>query len=176
MDDVLGQFVVTGRDPHLVSEEPVGAVLLGLGAGGDVGQGTTGLRFGQAHGAGETPLDHGAHEGVDLFLSAVLQDQGGIARGQGRVGRSTQVRGLEPGGARRGDHARDLRAAHGLGHTEGGQAGLGVDLQRLFHLGDDVDAFTVEVRFLGVARLVVWGEVVGGHAFGQFQGAVEGFA
>ncbi|CAB4935738.1 unannotated protein [freshwater metagenome] len=71
VDDVLAELVVPAGDPHLGAGEPVGAVVLGHGLGGDVGQRGARLRLGQRHRAEPAALGHRPHVGVDLLLAAV---------------------------------------------------------------------------------------------------------
>ena len=60
------ELVFAGADPHLRAADSVAAVGLRRGLGGDVGERTAGLRFGQAHRAEVAPFEDRLH--VQAFL------------------------------------------------------------------------------------------------------------
>ena len=131
VDDVLGQLVVAAGDPHLVAGQPVGAVVLGLGPRGDVGQRRAGLRLRQRHRAEPAALELGPDVGVDLLLAAVGEQQAGVAHREERIGRRADVGRLEPGEHGLADGVRQLHAAVLLVERAGHQPGVGEHLQRL---------------------------------------------
>ncbi len=173
VDDVLAQLVLARADPHLVAEQPVAAVVLRLGPGGDVGQRRAGLRLGQAHGAEEAALDHRAHVGVDLLGGAVREQQVGVADGEERVAAAADVRRLEEREQRVGDDGGQLHPADALVHRAGDQPGPGEHVERLLHLGQQHDLAVDDVRLVRVVGLVVRREVLGRHLLGEVQDGVE---
>ncbi|MCY1180079.1 hypothetical protein D9M73_205070 [compost metagenome] len=68
MDDVLGQVVFATRDENLGTADLVAAIRLGLGLGADDAQVSTGMRLGQAHGAGPNA---GIHVRKVFFLQGL---------------------------------------------------------------------------------------------------------
>ncbi len=174
IDDVVGHVVFGTRYPHLGSEQPVAAVGLRFGAGGDVGQRRPGLGFRERHGAGEATGQHRCDEGVDLFGCAERGQQVGVGHAQHQISGGADVGGGEPGEGGLGHRYRQLRAAELLPHRHRDQVGLRDRVERLFDLGDDVDPVAVEGGFLGVALFVVVGEVAGGQLLTQVQHRLEG--
>ena len=176
VDDVLGQLVVAAGDPHLVAGQPVGAVVLRLGPGGDVGQRRAGLRLRQRHGAEPAALELRPHVGVDLLGAAVGEQQPGVAHGQERIGRRADVGRLEPGEHRLPDGVRQLHAAVLLVEGAGHEPGVGEDLQRPAHLRDHLDLAVDHPRLVLVGRAVVRREVLGRDLLGEVEDGVEGLA
>ena len=176
VDDVLGQLVVAGGDPHLVAGQPVGAVVLGLGTRGDVGERRARLRLGQRHRAEPAALELRPHVGVDLLLAAVREQQPGVAHRQERIGRRPDVGGLEPGERRLPDGMRQLHAAVLLVERAGHQPGVGEHLQCLRDLRDHLDLAVDEPGLVLVGLPVVRGEVIGGDLLGELEHRVEGLA
>ena len=174
VDDVLGQLVVAAGDPHLVAGQPVGAVVLGLGPRGDVGQRRAGLRLGQAHGAEPAALQLGPDEGVDLLLAAVGEQQPSVAHREERIGRRADVRRLEPGEHGLPDAVRQLHAAVLLVEGAGHQPGVGEDLQGRADLRDHLDPAVDEPGLVLVGLPVVRREVVGRDLLGELEDGVEG--
>lgn len=176
MHDVLRQLVLAAGDPHLVPEEAVRPVLLPLGPRAHIGERRSRLRLREAHRAQEAALHHGAHVGVDLLLRAVREDEVGVAHREERVRGRADVRGLEPGEARVGDHRRQLSAAHLVVHGARDEPRLPEDPERLLHLGDDVNPLPVEGGLLRVVLLVVRGEVPRRDLLAQLERRVEGLS
>ena len=148
-------------DPHLGSEQPIGAVVLRLGTGQDVGQRRARLGLRQRHRAGEPARQHRLEEGLDLILRAELGQQVGVGHGQHEVARRADVGRGEPGECGFCHGGRQLRAPEALVHRHAHQVGLGEGVPSLLDLTDDGDRFSVETRLVRVALLVVRREVPG---------------
>ena len=163
-------------DPHLRAEQPVGAVVSGFGAGGDVGQRRAGLRLRERHRAREAAGEHRLDEGVDLLVGAELGDQVGVGDGQHQVAGGADV-GREiyakPACATAPEAVR-RRGSRPCGQPI--RSACGERVERLLDLADDGDAGAVEGRLVGVALLVVRGEVLLGQLLAEVQHAVERLA
>ena len=85
VDDVVSQVVFTRRDKDLGSRDLVAAIGQGLGAGLDLRQIGTALRFGQAHGAGPCSRHQRWQVLLLLRLATVTQDGVDAAHAQARV-------------------------------------------------------------------------------------------
>ena len=76
MDDVVGQVVLSGRDPDLLAGDAVAAVLLRLGLGADEAEVGPALRLGEVHRARPAALDQRRQVDRALLLGAVGVDGG----------------------------------------------------------------------------------------------------
>ena len=134
MHDVLAKLVVAAGDPHLRAGEAIAAVVLRLGAGGDVGERGAGLRLGQAHRAEEAAFEHRLQVQALLLVGAVRREQvGDAAREQGVAG-GGDVGGQNIASQTQRDDEGQLHAAVGLVGEQRGEAGLGVGIERLASL------------------------------------------
>ena len=164
------------RDPHLRSEQPVGAVVLGFGAGEDIGQRRARLGLRQRHRAGEPAGQHRLQKRLDQLGCAEPGQQVGIGHGEHQIAGGAHVGRREPCEAGLGHGDGQLRAAQSLIHRHCEQIGLGEGVPRLLHLGNDRDLFAVEGRLVGVARFVVRREVATRELLAQVEYRVERLA
>ena len=119
VDDVLGQLVLAVADPHLVAAqavawaERVGVEIVAVGhcARRDVRQARAGLRFRQAHRAGEAAVELVVREHRLLQRRAVRHQQVGVAAGQHRAAADADAGLGEEGVGRHLDDAGQLHAA-----------------------------------------------------------------
>ena len=173
VDDVLPHLVVAATDPHLGPEDPVAAVLLGLGARGYVGQRAARLGLGQAHRSEEPALDDRLDPGLLLLVGTPGEQEVGGRRGQQRVAGGGNVGGVEPGEGGGGDHRRQLHAADLLAHSGPDQSGLPQRLERRLDLGRQHDlAVLADVGLLRVGRAVMGSELLGRDLLGQAEDVV----
>ena len=175
MHDVLGHLVVAAGDPHLAPEEPVAAVVLPLGARGDVGEVGAGVRLREHHRAEPAPVGHGHGVALDLVGAAVRAQQVRRRHGQQRVGARARVGCLEPGHACRED-ARRKRARVEAVDRGREESGVGERAQRDTDLGDDGDARAVVGGLGEVGEAVVRRELRGRDLLGEVQHGVDGVA
>ena len=157
VDDVLGQLMLAGRDPHLVALEAVAraeriafeVVAIGHGARGDVRQRRAGLRLGQAHGARPAAGELVEREHLLLQLGAVHHQQVGIAHGE--QARAHADRGqCEEGVGRSLDRVGQLHAADLVVLRRAEHARLGIGLVRLVRGLRQDHLLAVEARLLDV--------------------------
>ena len=144
MHDVLRHLVFGTRDPHLGSEQPVGAVISWLGPSGDIGERRSRGRLRQRHGPGESARQHRLDEGFDLLISTELGEQIGVGDRQHQIARRTDVGGREPREAGLGNSRGQLRATECVIHAHAEQIGRGDGVEGLLHLGDHGDRGSVE--------------------------------
>ena len=136
VDDVLGQLVVAAGDPHLVAEEPVGAVV-GCGSARVVMSASDEPACGSDRHI--VPKNRPSSIGRTYVSTCssvpCASSRFALRDGQERVGRGADVRRLEPGEARRLDDLRQLQPADPLVHRRrrAGPA-LGERVQRDLHL------------------------------------------
>ena len=176
MDDVLRHLVFGTRNPHLGSEQPVGAVVTRFGPGRDIGQRRSGRGLRQRHGAGEPARQHRLDERLDLLAGAELGEQIGVGDSQHQIARRADIGSRQPREAGLGDGRRQLRTAQGVVHTHAQQARGRDGVEGLLHLGDHGDRGSVERRLVLIALLVVRCEVAGGQFLEQVEHIGEGFA
>ena len=175
MHDVFREFVVAAGNEDLVAAQGIRAVRVRRGAGGDVGQARSGLRFGQGHGAEEAAGEQRLQVLLFLRLAAEAVDDVGVADGEEGIGRGADVGALEQRERRlRHDH-RQLHAAAFEVVCRGDEAGFAEGLQCLPDLGDHAHALAVEGRFVGVGLVVVRFELLGRHRLGRVEHGAEGF-
>ena len=167
--DVLAHLVVPAGDPHLAPEEPVGAVGLRLGPGGDVGQVGACLRLREGHRAEEPAGGHGLHEPADQLRGRVDREEVGIGQGEQRVARRTDVGRVEPRHARPEDRRGQLQPAGLLAQGRCQEPRVGEGPQRRLDLRDQLDPLPVEPRLREVRSTVVRSEVVGRDPLGESQ-------
>ncbi|MNZ96295.1 hypothetical protein D3C78_1154840 [compost metagenome] len=166
--DVVGQLVVTTGNEHLLPEQAVAAVVGRAGEGAQIAKGRALARFGQGHGAAETAIEHRRQKALAQGVAGKALDQVGSADGQERVGHGGDIGGIEISHAGAQDDFRQLQAAV-VGIMVGGEeTGLGEGVPGNLGFRNQGDFFTVEGGLLGVAFLVVRGEIFGGDAASGF--------
>ena len=170
VDDVLGQLVVAGRNPHFVALEAVTwaqgvagvVVAIGCGAGGHIGQRRACLRFAQAHGAGKAAIEFIERKHLLLQGTAMLHQKIRVTHGQhastdaDRGTRKKRIRRCLHGVGQL--HAADVVVLRGAQHAAlhiGVMGVLGADRQDNF--------FAIEGGFLGVHHSVEGGVFIAGN-------------
>ncbi len=167
VDDVLGQVVLGGRDPHLRAADAVGAVAMRNRLRLDVGQRRAGLRLAQRHRAEVTALDHRRHPARALLLAAEVRQQVGRADRQPGIGVGRVVGRREDEPDRRAQRRGQLQAAAVGGEVHGQETGLDErpqrDLEALRrHHAALVQPEVVRVELRRAGREVLARHVVGG--------------
>ncbi len=85
MNDVVGHVVFTGRNEDLGAGDGKAAITIRLGTGLEQAQIRTGVRFGQAHGAGPAAVDQFGQVGVFLLRGAMGMNGGIRAMREARI-------------------------------------------------------------------------------------------
>jgi hypothetical protein len=183
VDDVLGELMLAGRDPHLVAFEPVAraqrvrlkALAIGHRAGGNVREGRARLRLRQAHGAGEAAIEFVGGKHLFLQRRAMRHQQIGIADGE-QAAADADGRSAKEHARRRFDQIGQLHAAHRvvLGSTQ--HARLGVGIPGLLRCRRQDHLLTVEARLFGVDQAVEGGVLLARNALAGLEHRVEGLA
>ena len=182
VDDVLGQLVVTGGNPHLVALEAVAwpqgvagmLVTVGRGAGSDIGQGRPSLRFAQTHGAGKAAVEFVQRKDLFLHIRAVLHEQIGVAHRQ--HGDPNADRGAcEKRIGRRLYGVGQLHAANVVVLGRAQHAALHIGVERLLGTGGQDDFFAIKTRFLHIDGAIVRCVFVAGDALAGVQDRVKSF-
>ena len=153
--DVLGELVVAGRDEDLAAADRIGAVRVGRGRRGDIGERRAGLRLGERHGAEPGAAQELRQVAPLLVLGAKAVDDVGVRDGEERVGRRGDVRALEQRerGLRHGH--RKLHAAELVVVRRRDEAGVDERFERFLDLGNHVHPAPVERGLVLVGLAVV---------------------
>jgi hypothetical protein len=183
VDDVAGEFVLAGGDPHLVAAQAVTRaqrVALEVLAvrhrpGQDVRQAGARLRLGQAHRAGPLAAELPGGEDALLRLAAVRHQQVGVAAGE-HAGDDAH-RGLAQEGVRRRLHGvGQLHAAQLVVLRGGQQAGVGQRLPGLVGGLRQDHLLAVKARLVGVHQPVEGRVLLAGDALAGVEHLAPGLA
>jgi hypothetical protein len=154
VDDVVGQLVLAEGDVDLLAGDPVGAVVLRDGLGGDRADVRAGLRLGEVHRPGPLAGDHLRQVGLLLLLGGVVGQQVDRTGRQQRAERERHVRAGDHLLDGVGDEQREAAAAE-LGRVlEGPPAGLDVLVVDLLEGGGQHHLLALEPGTLEVAVAV----------------------
>ncbi|MCY1512456.1 hypothetical protein D9M68_469170 [compost metagenome] len=169
VNDVLGQVVLAAGDEDLGASDLVAAVGLGFGLGADNPEVGTGVRFGQAHGAGP---DTRIHVRQVLFLQLVAGvgvDRQAGAGGQHRVQAEGQVGRVDHFFHLGGDHLGHAHAAEDGVTTHADPATFGEGLVGLGETGRGAHGTVLPLAAFFVAAAVQRGDDATGDLAGFFE-------
>ena len=154
--DVLGELMLSSRDPDLGPLDAIGPIGVGMRRGAQIGEGGSRVGFSERHRPTKAPIEHRREPLRLLGLGAEGCDQVRGAGGEHRIARAPDVRRLQPGDRRRGDgvgelQPTDLSVVRGCDDPRlcgGGVGGL------QFGLGDDdpID----DLRLFLIVALAIW--------------------
>ena len=171
VNDVLGQLVLTRRDPHLVALEPVTRTQrigfkvspIGCGAGHHIAERRARLRLGQTHGARKSSVKFIQGKDLLLQIAAVHHQQIGVAAGEhARADADRSHRKKSIGG--RLDRIRQLHAADVVVLRSAEHARLCIGLVGVVRGLWESDFFAVKVGFLRIHEAVKWGVLLARNA------------
>ena len=171
MDDIVGEFMVAARDPHLRAADPVAAVAERFGPGADVRQRRSRLRLGQAHRPEPASFEQGPEEARLLLRRAERVDQMGVGDRQEAVIGERDIGRLEHAVGHHVRKHRQLHAADLLVEPRREQPRLGKGAERLAGLGRHLDLAVDEMRLIrvdqrGAGQIAGLGDRLGGIEHG----------